>query len=110
MPRIVSSIHDPRALTAACRQLGLAAPVEGAAQLGAETVRGWVIRLPGVRFPIVCDTLSGLVAYHPLDGLHDRYRHIMEFIERYYAVRAQQRQDRERHGAHKPRARILQCA
>ena len=63
MPRIVTSIHDPRALAATCRLLGFAAPVERAVQLGADTVRGWVVRVPGTRFPIVCDTLSGLIAY-----------------------------------------------
>jgi hypothetical protein len=110
MPRIVTSIHDPQVLFATCRQLGLALPREGAVQLGADTVRGWIVRLPGPRSPIVCDTLSGLVAYHPLDGLHERYQHIMHFIERYYAVRVQERRDHERRCARKGRARIRQPA
>jgi hypothetical protein len=84
MPRIVTTVHDPVALAATCRQLRLAPPREGSVRHGTEEVSGWVVRLPGVRFPIACDTVSGLVAYHPLDGARQHYQHIMRFILRYY--------------------------
>jgi hypothetical protein len=63
MPRIVTTVHDPVALAATCRRFGLSPPAEHSAQLDAE-VFGWVVRLPGLRFPLVCDTLTGLIAYH----------------------------------------------
>jgi hypothetical protein len=88
MPRIVTTVHDPVALATTCRRLGLARPVEQAVQLDAEEVFGWVVRLPGLRYPVVCDTLTGLVAYHPLDNAHHRYLQIMRFIHRYYDVQA----------------------
>ena len=54
---------------------------------------GWIVHLPGVRFPIVCDTLTGLIAYAPWDNFHARYAHIMQFVHHYYAI-----QGRLRHG------------
>jgi hypothetical protein len=89
MPRVVTTVHDPIALAAACRQLGLAPPVQHAVALHGEKVYGWVIRLPGLRFPLVLDTLSGLVAYHPRDGVFHRFGPIRHLIGRYYALRAQ---------------------
>ncbi len=87
MPRIVTTAHDPFALAATCQRLGPPPPVERAVQLD-EEVFGWVVRLPGLRFPIVCDTLTGLIAYHPLDNARDRYARIMRFVERFYDLRA----------------------
>jgi hypothetical protein len=85
MPRIITTVHDAAALAATCRRLGLSPAVEGTAHL-AEEVFGWVVRLPGLRFPIVCDTLTGLIAYPPVDNAHDRYAHIMWFVEWYYDI------------------------
>ncbi len=89
MPRIVTTVHDPFALATTCRRLGLPPPVERTITLGPEEVFGWVVRLVGVRYPIVCDTLTGLVAYHPLDGAHHRYAAVMRFIMRAYDVQAE---------------------
>jgi hypothetical protein len=91
MPRVVTSIHDPVALAATCARLGLPPPVERAIWLDAEEVFGWVVRLGGLRYPVVCDTLSGLIAYHPLDNAHHRYACLMRFVERYYDVWAKLR-------------------
>jgi hypothetical protein len=91
MPRIVTTLHDPVALATTCRRLGLDLPAERAVNLGAEEVFGWVVCLAGVRFPIVCDTLTGLVAYHPRDGVQQRYGHIMRFLYRCYDVQAEWR-------------------
>jgi len=89
MPFIVTSLHDPTALDATCRRLNLPLPQHGSIQLGDQTVSGWIVRLTGTRHPIVCNTLNGLVAYHPLDNVHTRYAGIMRYIHRYYEVRAQ---------------------
>jgi hypothetical protein len=93
MPRIVTSIHDPIALAATCRRLGLPSPVESTIQLGAEEVSGWVVHLPQVRHPVVCDIVTGLVAYHPEDNTFHRYACIMKYILRYYDIRAKLRQE-----------------
>ena len=91
MPAIVTTIHDPIALAATCRRLNLPAPVEGCLHLEAQEAFGWIVRLPGVRYPIVCDTLTGFVAYHPHDNAFAPFRSIVRFVYRYYHVRAQLR-------------------
>jgi hypothetical protein len=87
MPRVVTSVHDPAALAATCARLGLPPPVERAVWLDAEEVFGWMVRLGGLRYPVVCDTLSGLIAYHPADNAFDRYARLMAFVELYYNLR-----------------------
>jgi hypothetical protein len=89
MPRAVTTLHDPAALAAACRRLGLAPPAERAARVGGEEVFGWVVRLPGLRSSVVCDTLTGLVAYHPADNAHGRYAHLMRFLRACYDAQAE---------------------
>jgi hypothetical protein len=96
MPVIVTSIHDPFALSATCRRLNLSAPEAGCLQFGAQETVGWIIRLRGVRYPIVCDTLTGLVAYHPHDNAFAPYRCLAQFIYSYYDVRHRMRQDQQR--------------
>jgi hypothetical protein len=87
MPRVVTSIHGPVALILICDRLVLPPPVEQAITLAGEALFGWVVRLKGLRYPVVCDTLTGLIAYHPIDNAFDRYAHLMHFIECYYAAR-----------------------
>jgi hypothetical protein len=86
---IVTTVHDPVALAVTCQRLGLPPPTEGTIQLDAEEVSGWIVRLPGVRHPIVCNILTGLVAYHSVDNAHDRIARIARFVLRYYDVRHQ---------------------
>ena len=87
---IVTSIHDPAALVATCKWLGVSPPERGSGRLGGREVSGWVVHLSGLR-PVVCDTLSGLVLYHPLDNAHGRYARLMQFVQSYYSVRARLR-------------------
>jgi hypothetical protein len=102
MAFIITSIHDPSALAATCRQCNIPAPKEGNIQLGGQAVSGWVMHLPGVQFPIVCNTLTGLVAYHPRDNAFLPYRSVMRFIHRYYAVRHAMSQGEELSGSGRP--------
>ena len=88
MPRIVSTMHDPVALAATCQRFGLAPPTEGSRLYDAREAFGWVVRLPGLRFPLVCDLLSGLIAYHPCDGAPQRYALIIRLIRCYYDIKA----------------------
>lgn len=88
MPCIITSVHDPAALAATCRRLGLDPPEEGCVQLGPVEASGWFVRLSGLHAPLAFDTLTGLVAYHPRDNGFAPYGRIMRFILRYYDVRA----------------------
>jgi hypothetical protein len=91
MPLVVTALHDPIALAATCRRLGLDSPAYREVRLGGHTASGWAVHLPGLHAPIVCDTLRGLVAYHPRDNTHDRYARLMRFIRMFYNVRAERR-------------------
>lgn len=88
MPRIVTTVHDPTALAATCRRLGLRPPEEGWVQLDTEKVFGWVVRLTGLHGLLVFDTVTGLVAYHPRDNAFVPYGRIMRLILKYYDIRA----------------------
>ena len=103
MPRIVTTVHDPAALAATCRALGLGPPVERALRLDGKEVHGWVVRLRALRFPVVCDTLTGLVAYHPVDNAFHRYAHLMRFVLRCYEAQALLRRHGDGRGARKCR-------
>src|SRR5581483_11729331 len=99
MPVIVTTVHDPVALAATCARIGLAPPEEGRVCCDGREASGWVVRLSGLA-PLVFDTLSGLVRYHPRDNGHERYARIMRFIHRYYDVRAALRHGGGRPAAH----------
>jgi len=101
MPRIVTNVHDAAALSATCRRLGLSPPEEGWAQLDAEEVFGWVVCLTGLHGPLVFDTLTGLVAYHPRDNGFVPFRRIARLIYRYYDIRAAARRG-DTSAAHRP--------
>lgn len=91
MPCIVTTVHDPVALAATCRQFNIPLPEFGCVHLYDQEASGWIVRQSGVRFPIVCDTLTGLIAYHPADNVFNRYARIMRFVYRYFDVQAQLR-------------------
>jgi len=103
MPCIITTVHDPLALAATCRRLNLPPPQEGCAHLDDREASGWIVRLAGVRYPIVCDTLTGLIAYHPADNAFGPYARIMRFVYRVYAVQAERRQASNQPARYRPR-------
>ena len=96
MPCIVTTVHDPVALAATCRQLGLRPPEAGMRPCSGRPVFGWVVHLPGLHAPVVFDTLTGLAAYHPRDNAFGPYARIMRLVGRYYDVRAALRRAADR--------------
>jgi hypothetical protein len=87
MPRVVTAVHDPVALATLCELLGLPPLVGRVTRLNAGEVFAWVIRLGAGRHPVVCGTLTGLIACRPHGNAFGRYAHLMHFIERYYGLR-----------------------
>lgn len=96
MPCIVTTVHDPAALAETCRRLGLRLPEEGSLHLDQLEASGWIVQLSGLHAPIVFDTLTGLVAYHPRDNAFVPFSRIMRLILRYYDVRAKLRRLEQR--------------
>ena len=91
MPRVVTSVRDPVALAAACRDLGLGPPRRATIRLDRQEVSSLVVCLPGQRFPVVFDPGTGLVAYHHLDNGHEPYGRLMRLVCCYYALRGRRR-------------------
>ena len=56
---VQTKVKDTAAITAACRRLGLAQPVQGTAKLYGGVATGLLLQLPGWNYPVVIDTASG---------------------------------------------------
>jgi hypothetical protein len=56
---IMTKVRDPAALSAACRRLGLDAPVQGTATLFSTAATGLIVKLPGWLYPVVVDAACG---------------------------------------------------
>lgn len=80
---IETKIHDPVAIAAACSRLSLPAPVHGKARLFEEEAEGLVIPLPGWRFPIVVDVVTGVVRYDNYGGAWGEQDQLHKFIQAY---------------------------
>jgi hypothetical protein len=65
---IEAEARDPAALAAACRRLGLPAPVEGTARLFEGEAAGLLVRLPGWLYPAVVETATGRIRYDNFGG------------------------------------------
>jgi len=91
MPYIVTGLHDGDALAAACSELGLRPPRRAGVRPGSTEAAGWVVRLPGVLRPVVCDLRTGRVEYDRRDNAFGRYRLILLFLCRCAAVQARRR-------------------
>lgn len=66
--QIESQVRDLQALGAACRRLGLDAPVHETVQLFSGEVTGHCVRLPQWRYPVVCHLASGQVRFDNYNG------------------------------------------
>lgn len=65
---ITCQLRDPIAIAAACHRLGLAAPLEGAAQLFSGQERGIIVQFPVWNYPAVIDVASGEVRFDNYEG------------------------------------------
>jgi hypothetical protein len=103
---IQTKLHDPAAVAAACKRLGLDPPTEGVAQLFAGSAAGLLVRLPGWRYPLVIDVLTGKVQYDIYGGAWGAPAHLDRLLQAYavekvrsaarakgYAISEQQLQD-----------------
>lgn len=85
---IQTEVRDPAAVQAACRRLGLAAPSFGVAKLYSAQEIGWVIRLPGWHYPVVCQTETGKLAYDNFNGRWGEQRELDRFMQAYAVEKA----------------------
>lgn len=92
---IETKIHDPAAVAAACLRLGLAAPVQGTAQLFSSSATGVIVQLPGWQYPVVIDSLTGSIQFDDYEGRWGERKELDHFLQA-YAVEAAKLEARKR--------------
>jgi hypothetical protein len=85
---IQCKIHDPAAVAAACHRLNLATPVQGTARLFSGEATGLIVKLPDWKYPVVIDTLTGVVRYDNFNGHWGAPQHLDRFLQLYAVERA----------------------
>ena len=80
---VQTEIRDPVALAAACRRLGLPQPVLGEAELFVEKAKGWIVNLPGWRYPVVIDTAARQVKYETYNGAWGEQSQLDRLLQAY---------------------------
>lgn len=91
MSHIVSvrtQIRDPVAVAAACRRLGLAEPETGTVRLYSAQAEGLIVRLPGWRYPIVCNAATGEIQYDNYGGHWGQQQKLDQFLQAYACEKA----------------------
>ena len=82
---IEARLHDPAAVQAACRRLGLPQPVHGTATLFSGEATGLLVTLPDWQYPAVIDLASGLVSYDNYEGRWGEQHYLERFLQIYAA-------------------------
>jgi hypothetical protein len=85
---IHTKVHDPAAVTAACRRLSLAEPVHGTAHLYSGEATGLLVQLPGWQYPAVIDTLTGTLHYDNFEGHWGEPKELDRFLQSYAVEKA----------------------
>ena len=84
---IVTRVHDPAAVAAACSRLNLAAPVQGTTELFSGAATGLIVQLPNWHYPVVIDTLTGVLRYDNDNGAWGEQAHLDRFLQSYAVER-----------------------
>jgi hypothetical protein len=85
---IQTQVTSEAAVQAACRRLGLARPVNETVELFSARATGLAVRLPGWRYPVVCDLASGSVRFDNFEGAWGQQRQLDKFLQAYAIERA----------------------
>ena len=72
----------------ACVRLELQPPIHGDHQLYNSVETGWAVQLHGWRYPVVCKTDVGKVAYDNYEGKWGEQNRLNEFFQRYAVEKA----------------------
>ena len=85
---IKTRVTDAAALSAACRRLGLAEPVQGTAQVFFTAATGLMIALPGWAYPVVADLATGELQYDNYNGSWGDAAELDKLLQAYAVERA----------------------
>ena len=85
---IATRVHDPAAVAAVCKRLGLAEPVHGKAKLYSGEAEGLQLQLPGWRYPAVIDAVTGAVHYDNFQNRWGEQQRLDRFLQLYAVEKA----------------------
>ena len=85
---IKTEVRDPVALRSACVRLGLPEPVHESVKLFSAEAAGHAVRLPGWRYPVVCDTAAGRLSYDDYEGRWGERKHLDALLQAYALEKA----------------------
>lgn len=86
--QIQTQVRDEAAVAAACRRLGLAAPIQQTAKLFTSTETGLTVKLPGWTYPVVFDVASGGVKFDNFGERWGKQQELEKFLQAYACERA----------------------
>ena len=86
--QIQTEVRDVVAIRQACGRLGLVEPVYGEVKLFSSSAEGWAVRLPGWRYPVVCDVATEKVAYDNFEGRWGEQKQLDAFLQGYAVEKA----------------------
>ena len=80
---IQTEVRDPTAVHAACDRLRLAPPRYGTVRLFTAEATGSLVELPRWRYPVVCQTETGTLAYDNYRGRWGEQQQLDRFLQAY---------------------------
>lgn len=86
--QLKTEVRDRSAVEAACRRLGLPAPVEGKTRLFSGEVQGLAVQLPGWEYAVVADLATGQLRYDNFGGRWGDSVCLDRFLQAYAVERA----------------------
>lgn len=85
---IKTQVRDAAAVAAACRRLGLPEPRQRTVKLFTAMEAGLAVELPGWRYPVVCDVVSGTLKYDNYGGKWGDQVGLDRFLQAYTCEKA----------------------
>ena len=95
--RIQTQIRDPVAVQAACARLGLSHAEQGTFQLYAGAATGLGVRLPGWRYPVICQPDVGELQFDNSSGAWGDVAELHRFQQAYAVEKARLEARRQGH-------------
>lgn len=80
---IQTEVRDAAAIHAACERLKLPTPVQGTAKLFTSEATGLLVSLPSWRYPVVCRTEVGAIAFDNYGGKWGEQQELDRFLQAY---------------------------
>ena len=85
---IETEVRDATAVHAACDRLKLPAPAHGLHELFSGAVQGLAVRLPGWKYPAVCNLRSGKIEFDDFGGRWGDRQDLNHFLQAYAVEKA----------------------